>query len=204
MALTKLVQADIYQQSNALACGAAAAVNVLRVFGILHINDENAFHLKETEVFRETRTVSFTDYLGSTPERVLKYVMKHLGQHVNFCVYLTNENVQAYKSIDGLLNFAMYSSLKKAVDGSGRQAIRRQPFDTDDVIIRFVDVGAVSGHFIVQTNFDGTCQFLDSGRGLPEMRYVVRDTYSDFIQHTQTYNSNQYKSTDMNVALRAT
>jgi hypothetical protein len=203
MPLTKIGMGEVFEQSSPVACGSAAAVNVLRAFGVLHINDGDAFRRKDREVFEETRTVGFTDRLGSTPERVLKYVMGQLGQHVNFCIYLTNDSVPAYKSIDGLINFAMLSSLKKAVDGSGKQVIHNGAFTENDLVIRFVDVGVFSGHFIVQTNFDGTSQFLDSGRGVADRRYVEKDTYSDFIRHTQGYNVNQYKSTNINLALRA-
>lgn len=191
----------VYYQGSAVSCGAAAAVNVLRIFGALVVDDRIEYAKAQATAFKHTKTSKVTDWLGSTPQKVMKYVMECLdGAGTKFDVFLADDPVSRYKSINGLVNLSLYSSVKKTLTTRG-ELQKKSSFADDDVIIRFLDIGgSVSGHFVVQTNFDQKCQFLDSGRqGLAE-RYLKKDSFEAFLKAT-AYVS--YKCTDINVGLTA-
>jgi len=189
----------VYQQRSSIACGAAAAVNVLRVFGTISVDNSKENAAAEDTAFKRTRTTKVADWLGSTPQKVMKYVMECLDEAgAKFDVFLTEDAVADYKSMDGLVNVSMYSSLRKTLAKRG-DLQTKSSFTDDDVIVRFLDIGGnVTGHFVVQTNFDQKCQFLDSGRpGLRE-RKLIKDSFEAFLEATAY---KKYKCTDINVGL---
>ncbi len=201
-------QGPVYQQTGP-TCGAAAAINTLRVFEVIDIPDVGnraaTYRKLEGIVFLSTRTSAKIAGFGSTPSKVVRYVAERLkSAGVSFELALandvaTNQDLRNYKSLQGPINAGLLKSLKQEIADINNSDIAptTDTFTPDDVIIRFLDIGgSANAHFIVQTNFPekGPCQFLDSGRSQNMDRLTSYDSYAAFLEDNSV---REYRCTGM-------
>ncbi len=147
-AMPDIVLQDLYQQVHSTSCGAAAAVNALRAFGVFERNmTEEVYKKHEIDAFTRTRTTTVTQKLGCTPALVLRYISDKLYYAgIPHSIHLAddcdkNSELSQYRSTNLLINSHLKSALREEISRLMKRHnhANKSVFGRSDVIVRFVD-----------------------------------------------------------------
>jgi hypothetical protein len=166
MGLDHKAAAGGVSQGNGPRCGAACALQLLRLLGCAKAKDTVGY------VMSRTKTGGVAEFLGSTPANIADLVLRRwqANPQTGKTLLISREKSSAHTMRPWLI------PLRWSI--SKYPAITTAKCDTDDAILRLlVEANGVSGHFILQTFQNGKPYIMDPNASLAKPSIDVFDNW---------------------------